>query len=117
MNNYNISVLTEKGKKTIDTSNILYVEASLQFSRVTLVNNDTVELLLTVPEIEYMLLNQGFYRLSSRVIVNLKFVEVVFPSNASKIIMEDGKEFFVNYTKREELFENLREVYELHELV
>jgi DNA-binding LytR/AlgR family response regulator len=117
MNSYNINVLTENGKTTIDCSKILYVESSLQFSRVTMLDDKTIELLLTLQEVEYMLLEQGFFKMNNRFLVNLKYVEVVFPSNASKIIMENGKEVLVNYTKREELFENLRQVYELHELV
>jgi len=117
MNSYNINVLTENGKITIDCNKILYIEASLQFARVTLINNQTIELLLTMQEIGYVLLEQGFFKINNRLLVNLKHIEVVFPSNASKVIMENGKEIFVNYNKREELFENLREVYELHELV
>ncbi|MBI9053933.1 MAG: LytTR family transcriptional regulator DNA-binding domain-containing protein [Bacteroidales bacterium] len=117
MNSYNINVLTENGKTTIDCNKILYIESSLQFTRVTLINNQTIELLLTMQEIEYVLLEQGFFKFNNRLLVNLKCIQVVFPSNASKVIMENGKEIFVNYNKREELFENLREVYELHELV
>jgi len=117
MNSYNINVLTEKGKMTFDCSMILYVESSLQFSRITLLDNQVIELLLTLQEVEYILLDQGFFKMNNRLLVNLKYVEVVFPSNASKIIMENGKEVLVNYTKRDELFENLKQVYELHELV
>ena len=117
MNNYNINVITEKGRMKLDSNQVLYVETSLQFLRVTLVNNETIELLLTISEIEHLLLNQGFFKFNNKLLVNLEYVQVVFPSNASKVIMEDGKEIFVDHNKREELFERLKEVYDLHELV
>lgn len=117
MSRYSINVITESGRKTIESNQIMYIETSLQFSRVTLTNNETIELLLTIAEVEYLLSKQGFFKLNDKFILNLNNIEVVFPSNASKIIMENGKEVFVNFNRREELFENLKEVYQLHELV
>lgn len=115
MSNYNINIITEKGRMKLDSTQILYIETSLQFSKLTLVNNKTVELLLTISEIEYLLLDQGFFKFNNKLLVNLKYVQVVFPSNASKVILENGKEIFVNHDKREKLFEKLKQVYDLQE--
>ena len=117
MSNYNISIITEKGRMKLDCNQVIYVEASLQSSKLTLINNKTVELLLTISEIEHLLLNQGFFKFNNKLLVNLKYVEVVFPSNASKVILENGKEIFVNHDKREKLFEKLKQVYDLQETV
>lgn len=117
MNNYYIYIPTIKGKMKLDSNQILYVEASLQFARVTLVNNEAFELLLKISEIEHLLLNQGFFKFNNKLLVNLKYIQVVFPSNASKVIMENGKEIFVDHNKREELFESLKQVYDLQETV
>ena len=117
MSSYNIYVLTEKGKMKIDCSQILYVESNLQFSRLTFVNNERLELLLTINEIEHLLFDQGFFKFNNRYLVNLRHVEVVFPSDASKVVLENGKEIFVNHNKKDELFESLKQVYDLHELV
>ena len=117
MSTYNIYVPTEKGKMKIDCGQILYIESSLQFSRLTFVNNENLELLLTLSEMEHLLFDQGFFRFNNKYLVNLRYVEVVFPSDASKVVLENGKEIFVNHNKKDELFENLRQVYELHELV
>lgn len=116
MGSYNIYVPTEKGKMKIESNQILYVETSMQLSRVTFVNDEKLELLLTINEIEHLLYNQGFFRFNNKYLVNLKYVEVVFPSDASKVVLENGKEIFVNHNKRDELFESLKQVYELHEL-
>lgn len=116
MSTYNIYVPTEKGKMKIDCSQILYIESSLQFTRITFVNNEILELLLTMSETEHLLFNQGFFRFNNKYLVNLRYVEVVFPSEASKVVLENGKEIFVNHNKKEELFESLRQVYELHEI-
>lgn len=117
MNNYYINVITKKGEVELDSNQILYIEASLQFSKLTLINNKTIELLLAISEVEHLLLNHGFFKFNNKILVNLKYIEVVFPSNASKVILENGKEIFVNYDKREELFESLKQVYELCEFM
>ncbi len=117
MSTYNIYIPTEKGKMKIDCSQILYIETSLQCSRLTLINNEKIELLLTLNEIEHLLFDQGFFRFNNRYLVNLRHVEVVFPSDASKVVLENGKEIFVNYNKQDELFTSLKKVYDLQELV
>lgn len=117
MSNYNIYVPTEKGKMKIDCSQILYIESSLQFARITFKSEEKLELLLTMSETEHMLFNQGFFRFNNKYLVNLRYVEVVFPTDASKVVLENGKEIFVNHNKKDELFESLKQVYELHELV
>ncbi|PLX12916.1 MAG: hypothetical protein C0597_12415 [Marinilabiliales bacterium] len=116
MGTYNIYVPTEKGKMKIESSQILYIEASLNLSRVTFINNERLELLLTIGEVEHLLFNHGFFRFNNKYLVNLKYVEVVFPSDASKVVLENGKEIFVNHNKKDELFESLKQVYELHEI-
>lgn len=117
MSTYNIYIPTEKGKKKIESNEILYVETSMQLSRAVLVNNEKLELLLTIGEVEHLLFNQGFFRFNHKYLVNLNYVQAVFPSDASKVILENGKEIFVNHNKRDELFESLKQVYELHETV
>lgn len=117
MSTYNIYIPTEEGKRKIDCSHLLYVETSLQFSRAIFVNNETLEILLTIKEMEHLLAEQGFFRFNNKYIVNLKYVQIVFPSDASKVILENGKEIFVDYNRKDELFENLLQIYDLHELV
>ena len=117
MSTYNIYVPTEKGKMKIDCSQILYIETSFQCSRITLINNEKIGLLLTISEIEHLLFDQGFFRFNNKYLVNLRYVEVVFPSDASKVVLENGKEIFVNHNKKDELFENLRKVFNLQETV
>jgi len=117
MNTYNIYIPTENGKRKIDCSQILYIETSLQFTRATFTNNETLEILLTMKEMEHLLAGQGYFKFNNKYFVNLLFVEIVFPSDAAKVILENGKEIFVNFNKKEELFENLLQVYDLHELI
>ena len=115
MSSYNIYVPTIKGNVAIDCKQIMYVESVLNFSKVVFTNNKYLELLLTVKETELLLSNQGFYRFNNKYLVNLHYVQVIFPSDASKVVLENGKEIFVDHNKRDELFENLREVYNLYE--
>ncbi|MFC2096599.1 LytR/AlgR family response regulator transcription factor [Bacteroidota bacterium] len=117
MSTYSIYIPTENGKAKIDSSQILYIEASLQLTRITLVDNKELQALLTITEIEHLLFNQGFFRFNNKYLVNLRYVEVVFPHDASKVVLENGKEIFVKHNKRDELFDSLRQVYDLHELV
>ncbi|MCG8411414.1 MAG: LytTR family transcriptional regulator DNA-binding domain-containing protein [Bacteroidales bacterium] len=113
---YYINILTPEGKEKIDCNQLLYAESNFKFSRLILMNN-TINTLSSLQELESKLISQGFFRLNNNYIVNLKYVQLIFPSNSSKLIMENGMAISVDYSKREDLFHCLRKVYELHELV
>lgn len=117
MNTYNIYVPTEKGKMGIDIKHITFIESVRDFSRIVFNNNEKLELLLTLDEIEQLLFDQGFFRFNYKYLVNLRYVHLIFPGDASKVILENGKEIFVSQSRREELFENLRKVFDLQEIV
>ena len=117
MNTYNIYVPTKKGKMGIDIKHIMFIESVNDFSRIVFNNHEKLELLLTIDEIEQLLFDQGFFRFSYKYLVNLKYVQLIFPSDASKVILENGKEIFVSQSRREELFESLKKVFDLQEIV
>lgn len=117
MSSYCIYIPTDTGRVKIEANQILYIESVVGLSKVILTSGTELNVLLTVSEMEHLLFNQGFFRFNHNCLVNLLHVEVIFPHNASKVVLENGKEIFVNHNKRDELFESLREVYELHELV
>ncbi|MEE4197103.1 MAG: LytTR family DNA-binding domain-containing protein [Bacteroidales bacterium] len=107
---------TERGKMGIDTKYIIYVEAARDFSRVILNNNESLNLLLTIDEVEQLLYDQGFFRFNYKHLVNLRYVQMIFTRDASKVILENEKEIFVSQSRREALFENLKKVFDLQEV-
>jgi two-component system LytT family response regulator len=108
---------TEKGKMGINAQHIIYVEAFKDFSRIILNNNDRLNLLLTIDEVEQLLFDQGFFRFNQKHLVNLRYVQMIFPHHASKVILENGKEIFVSQSRKDNLFESLRKVFDLQEYV
>ena len=116
MRNDIIYLLTDSDKIEVNCDEILYVENSLQFSRIIFLNEEKLETLMTIDEVENLLTDKGFFRFNNKYLVNLRFVQAVIPSDASKVILENGKEIFVSHNKKDELFKSLRIVYELHEL-
>jgi len=117
MNTYTIYIPTERGKMGIDTKHIVYVEAEKDFSRIILNNNESLTLLLTIDEVEQLLFDKGFFRFNYKSLVNLRYVQMIFTRDASKVVLENGKEVFVSQNRREELFESLKKVFNLHEIV
>lgn len=117
MNTYTIYMPTEKGKMGINAQHIIYVEAFKDFSRIILNNNDRLNLLLTIDEVEQLLFDQGFFRFNQKHLVNLRYVQMIFPHDASKVILENGKEIFVSQSRKDNLFESLRKVFDLQEYV
>ncbi len=117
MNTYTIYIPTESGKMGIDTKHVVYVEAVNDFSRIILNNNEPLNLLLTIDEVEQLLFDQGFFRFNYKHLVNLRYVQMIFTRDASKVILENGKSIFVSQSRREELFENLKKVFDLEEVI
>ncbi len=117
MGKYNILIPTEKGEIAVDSKQVIYVEADIHQVQVVLIDDQRIPVRLSMNEMEYSLSKRGFFRFNRKYLVNLRYVEVVFPYNASKVVLENGKEIFVNHNKKDELFESLKEVYDLHELV
>lgn len=116
MKTYNIYVPTEKGKMGIDIKHIMYIESVYDLSRIVFNNHEKLELLLTIDEVEQLLFDQGFFRFNYKYLVNLRYVQMIFPHDASKVILENGKEIFVSQSRREELFESLKKVFDLQEV-
>ena len=117
MNTYTIYMPTENGKMGINAQHIIYVEAVKDFSRIILNNNERLNLLLTIDEVEQLLFDQGFFRFNYKYLVNLRYVQMIFPRDASKVILENGKEIFVSQSRKENLFKNLRKVFDLQESI
>jgi hypothetical protein len=42
---------------------------------------------------------------------------MIFTRDASKVILENGKEIFVSQSRKENLFESLRKVFDLQECI
>jgi len=117
MNTYTIYIPTERGKMGIDTKHIMYVESERDFSRIVLNNNESLSLLLTIDEVEQLLFDKGFFRFNYKLLVNLRYVQMIFTRDASKVVLENGREIFVSQSRREELFESLKKVFNLHEMI
>lgn len=117
MRNYKIYIPTISGKKTISCKNIVYVEQQNMFSRLFYEDDTNEDVLLSISELEHLLKKHGFFRFNTIHLVNLRFIQVVFPSDASKVMLENGKEIYVSNDRKEDLFESLKSVFELHEIV
>ncbi|MDY6800616.1 MAG: LytTR family DNA-binding domain-containing protein [Bacteroidota bacterium] len=117
MDTNSIYMPTEKGKMGINAQHIIYVEAVKNFSRIILNNNESLNLLLTIDEVEHLLFGQGFFRFNYKYLVNLRYVQMIFTRDASKVILENGKEIFVSQSRKDDLFESLKKVFDLQESI
>lgn len=117
MRDYNIYIPTTEGREVINCNDIMYAESEFDYSRIVFKNEGILEVLLSISELEYILKKHGFFRFNNRNLVNLRYVQVIFPLDASKVILENGKEIFVNQNKKESLFNSLKEVFDLQEVI
>ena len=117
MKNYNIYIPTISGEKVINCNEIVYAESFNTISKIFFKNTESLEVLLSVSELEYLFSERGFFRFNNRNLVNLKYVQVIFPLDASKVILENGKEIIVSKNRKDGLFKSLKEVFDLEEAI
>jgi len=115
MKTFTIYLPTKQGKFGTELKKILYFENSGDTDYMVLNDEEKIELIMDVDEIEQMLWSQGFFRVTKSYLVNLAKIQLIFPGNAPKIVLENGKEIFVPESKRTELFKALESVYQLQE--
>jgi DNA-binding LytR/AlgR family response regulator len=115
MKNLKICLPVKKGKIEVNLNQILYFESLGYNDYMVLKNNEKIELTMNVEEIEQILWSQGFFRISKNYLVNLTLVQIIFPSDAPKVVLDNGKEIFVPQSKRNELFKALESVCHLEE--
>lgn len=111
MKSFNMYLPTIKGKIGVNLNHILYFESLGVNEYMILKNEERIELLMNVDDIEQILWSQGFYRVTRNYLVNLTCVQLIFPGNAPKIVLENGKEIFVPQNHRTELFKALEAAY------
>ncbi|HAN18619.1 MAG: hypothetical protein A2X13_13675 [Bacteroidetes bacterium GWC2_33_15] len=114
MTTFNIYLPTKNGKIGVELKHILYFESLGDTNFMVLNNDEKIELLMAVDEIEQLLCYRGFFRFTQNYLVNLKAVQLIFPGDASKVVLENGKEIFAPQSRREELFRELEKVYQVH---
>ncbi|OFX84539.1 MAG: hypothetical protein A2W99_14860 [Bacteroidetes bacterium GWF2_33_16] len=115
MKKFNIFLPTKKGKFGTDLKHVLYFESLGDSDYMVLNNDEKIELLMDVDELEQMLWYHGFFRITKNYLINLESVQLIFPGNNPKIVLENGKEIFVPQNRRTELFKSLEVVYQMQE--
>jgi len=112
---FNLYLPTKNGKFGINFNHIQYFESLGDVNYMVLNNDEKIELLMDVDEIEQILWYQGFFRVTKNYLVNLKSIQLIFPDNAPKVVLENGKKIFVPQSRRKDLFKALESVYQLQE--
>lgn len=111
MKSFNMYLPTVKGKVGVNLNQVLYFETLGRKDYMILKNEERIELMMYVDDIEQILWSQGFYRITRNFLVNLASVQLIFPGNAPKVVLENGKEIFVPQNHRTELFKALEAAY------
>ena len=117
MRDFNICIPSTEGIEVLNCNELMYADAEHDYSRIVFKDEGVIEVLLTITELEYFLSKRGFFRFNNTTLVNLRYVQVIFPLDASIVILENGEEISVSKERREDLFEGLKEVFELQEAV
>lgn len=95
-----ISLPDKDGQKFIEMDDILYVEASSNYSNLHLINTNNILVTLTLKNIESKLTDERFVRVHHSFIINLDHVTQFVKADGGCLVMSDGSEVPISRSKR-----------------
>jgi two-component system LytT family response regulator len=103
-----IAVSTSDGLHLINLSEICYLEAEGNYTRITL-NNHKILSSKTLGEFEDVLPNRRFFRVHLSCIIHLEFLKKYIRGDGGEVVMKDGKSLPVARKRKDELLERIKE--------
>ena len=88
------------GNEYLCSSNIIYVEALSNYSKIHLTNGRSITLAKTLKSVEELLTNCLFYRLHNSCLVNLFFVDLYKRIEDNKVNLSNGEILCISRRKR-----------------
>jgi two-component system LytT family response regulator len=105
---HKISIATTEGIIFINTTDIVYIEASGSYSKVFLRNGDPVLTSKNLKEFEEMLSQQSFFRVHHSYIVNTNEIKRYLKGDGGFVIMSNAAELPVSKRRKEEFILRLK---------
>jgi two-component system LytT family response regulator len=99
--NYKLALPTADGLVFVKVGEILYCQASSNYTEITLVDNRKYIVSRTLKEYEDMLAEQNFYRIHHSYLINLNEIKKYVRGEGGYVIMNNDKSLDVSKRKKE----------------
>ncbi|HEY9006201.1 LytR/AlgR family response regulator transcription factor [Ohtaekwangia sp.] len=99
--NYKLALPTSDGLVFVKTQDILYCEASSNYTEITVVDGKKYVVSRTLKEYEDMLSDHNFYRIHNSYLINLNAVKKYVRGEGGYVIMSNDKSLDVSKRKKE----------------
>ena len=100
-NNYKLALPTSDGLVFVKVSDILYCQASSNYTEITLSDNKKYTVSRTLKEYEDMLTEQNFFRIHHSCLINLNEIKKYVRGEGGYVIMNNDKSLDVSKRKKE----------------
>lgn len=93
-----------EGIQVVETSEILYLQASSSYTHVFLSNGSKLTISKTLQEFNGLELQGSFFRINRSYIVNVGAISKISKKNGGFVLMKDGTEISASVEKRQQLY-------------
>ena len=102
-----ISIATTEGVIFINTTDIIYIEASGSYAKLFLKNGESLLCSKNLKEFEEMLLNRSFFRIHHSFIINTNEIKRYIKGEGGIVILSNATELPVSKRKKEDFIKTL----------
>ena len=106
-----ICITSLKGFQVVNLSDILYCEASSNYTNFHFTNRPVICASKPIHEFEELLADCNFIRIHKSCVVNLEHVKEYIRGEGGTVILSNGKELEVSRRKKEAFIERMKEFY------
>ena len=100
-----------KGFQVIDIQDIIYCEASSNYTNIYFTNRPSICASRPVHEYEELLEDAGFSRIHKSYVVNLEHVKEYLRGEGGSVLLSNGKELEISRRKKEEFLQKMKSYY------
>jgi two-component system LytT family response regulator len=108
-----LCISTLKGLQVIDPKDILYCEASSNYTNFYFTNGPTLCTAKSIQEYEVLLLDSGFFRIHKSYIINLLHLKEYQRGEGGVVVLSNKKVLEVSRRKKEEFLRKVKSFYKM----
>lgn len=106
-----LALPTLEGYSFVDLDEIIYCEASNNYTIIYVTNGVKTVVSKTLREYEDLLVEFNFFRVNRSHLINLKYIQEYRRARRPVIIMSDGKEILLASSRKKEFLDKLSRIY------
>ena len=105
-----LRVTTSKGERVVEKMEIVCCKQFTFGTSIHLKNGDHYLMREDIPQLRMILEGDNFFVVNDKVLINLKFVDAVFPDY---LLMRNGEHFNITNQRKQDFFNRVNKYFEL----